>query len=611
MGIIIKNNRQLHMVSNILSKLKAATELNLNPAILCKNTKDNPNYFSIIFANKKFYKMFRVTKSELAGKNYDFLFSEPGIEHSFEDRMEYMRLINAVKDFCACSITIDIAANNLPVNNSRFKVTFKPNDIDNSRFCYASFTFEKINSRLEIPKNNAVAVKEVTFVADLLQNLERSLRKETMLHKVSALIVSDMPTQEIAQKITETLCHYLKADRCIIHDYNDSQTSFVAEYHNNYTKSMINNRKSLKNREAIAKYINFQTNFHHGNGVKLANSSVIVVKEISEDQNFSAIYSVCKEFCIVSQISVITGFNDKPNGALYVHCTNKREWLPDEVELAQVIANQFAISIERSRSIEQVMVANHNLIEKTLQLKQSLKYEQEIRKMQTEFVALVSHEFKTPLQIIDSTRELLVRKIRNSNLPEGQYMDNALERIRLAIERMNGLINSTLNLAKMESGENNIVIEKEAFDLKKLIFEVIERNSGLALNKNIKIITKINQLPAQFFADSKLLDHVITNIVSNAIKYSADNSAVKIFAKSNNQLIALRIVDHGIGIPDEDLSNVGKKFFRAKNTLKVPGTGIGIYLARHFTEIQGGKLFIKSKAGFGTSITIILPITIA
>jgi signal transduction histidine kinase len=229
-----------------------------------------------------------------------------------------------------------------------------------------------------------------------------------------------------------------------------------------------------------------------------------------------------------------------------------------------------------------------------------------MRKMQNEFVALVSHEFKTPLQIIDSTREVLFRKIKAYNVND-EIIDKALERIKNGIQRMNGLIQSTLNLAKMENGENAIKVEKSRFDLKHFVADIIEKNSNLATAKNIRIISKINELPNEFEADPKLLDHAFTNVISNAIKYSKPDSVVKILAKANDAKVALRVVDKGIGIPQDDLKNIGQKFFRAKNTLSVPGSGIGIYLTKHFIELHGGDVLIESEAGAGTSVTVTLP----
>ena len=173
---------------------------------------------------------------------------------------------------------------------------------------------------------------------------------------------------------------------------------------------------------------------------------------------------------------------------------------------------------------------------------------------------------------------------------------------------MNGLIHTTLNLAKMESGSAEIKVEYQIFDLKKFIYEIIEKNSNLATNKNIKILTRIDDLPTSFNGDAKLLDHSITNIISNAVKYSRNDTVVKILATASPKRVALRVIDQGIGIPKDDLSSVGTKFFRAKNTLSVAGTGIGLYLTKHFVELHGGNVVIESEVNIGTSVTVTLPI---
>jgi signal transduction histidine kinase len=172
---------------------------------------------------------------------------------------------------------------------------------------------------------------------------------------------------------------------------------------------------------------------------------------------------------------------------------------------------------------------------------------------------------------------------------------------------MSGLINSTLNLAKMENDLNSIKVEREMFDFKKFLSDIIDRNLGLASAKGIKILTRIDNLPNKFNADIKMLDHAFTNVISNAIKYSKINGNVRIIAKSNDRNIAVRIIDQGIGIPKEDLINIGKKFFRAGNTLSIAGTGIGLYITKHFIELHDGNLVIESENNVGSSFTIFLP----
>jgi len=588
-----------------IADLKKLVEENVDAAILCESKKNNPNYFSIVFANQKFFKIFNISKHNLIGKNYDFLFSDLDLDYSSEDQMEYIRLIKAVKDFHPCSVIISTSDYQLESSKSLLKISFNPvSTIDGERKNHATLSFKKID-----PEKNGISEgrKEISAAnSNLLQNLERTLRRERLLRQVGSLIISDLSIQEIAQEIAQILCEHLKVDRCLLHDYDDGRSSFVAEYCNSYTSKILEDRKNPETLKAIAIYINFQNQFFKKFGTSDKKSSLMVIPDVLNDQNFSSIKDFCQKFLIISQIAVTTTFNQKINGGIYIHQANKRSWLADEIELIEMISEQFSIALDRSKSIERVMVANHALIEKTSQLKEALKHEQDIRQMQNEFVALVSHEFKTPLQIIDSTRELMVRKIKSHNIFD-ESLDKALDRIKTGIQRMNGLIHSTLNLAKMESGEGKIKLERNIFDLRAFVLEIIEKNINLAVNKQIKLLVKVDELPVDFNGDSKLLDHSITNVISNAIKYSKNGTVVKILAKANQHKVALRIVDQGIGIPKEDLANIGQKFFRAKNTLAVAGTGIGIYLTKHFIELHGGEILIDSELGVGTSATITLP----
>jgi signal transduction histidine kinase len=582
-----------------LTALKQSVEANPDAAIICESKEHNPNFFSVIFANKKFYETFELDEFELMGKNYDFLFAD--LDYSSEDQLEYVRLIKAVKAFDPCSIILMLS--DIALGEVKYKITFIPTDFtDLAGHRHAVFSFQKMEIE-EVAKQHE---EKNSANLGLLKNLERTLYNERLLREVSYLIISDLPIDEIAQKIAKILGEHLKADRCLLHDYKNANTSFVTEYHNSYTQPMFKDVHDEEGLKILAKYINFQNHFHQRYGDNDKNSSLVVVEDVAVDNNFNRIRDICEKFSIASQIAVTTSFNGKVNGGIYIQQSDKKNWLTDEIELVEMIADQFSIAVDRSDSIERVMVANHSLIEKTSQLKEALENEQEMRKMQSEFVALVSHEFKTPLQIIDSTRELLTRKIKNHNIID-ESIDKALERIKNGILRMNGLIHSTLNLARMENGENKIKVEYETFDLKKFIFDIIEKNSNLAMNKNIQILTSIDELPFDFYGDSKLLDHSITNIISNAVKYSKNDTTVRILAKANDKKVALRVIDQGMGIPKEDLANIGQKFFRAKNTLSVAGTGIGIYLTKHFIQLHGGDFAIDSEINVGTTVTVTLP----
>lgn len=587
-------------IDDIDPELKEFVDQSEKATILCKVKEKNPNYLSIIYANKAFYEIFLIKDAILIGKSYDFLFEDFDIGYASENQLEYIRLVKSVKDMHNCSIVADLHDYSEEKKKIKFKIDYTPNTAEKS---YSTFTFEKLQSQ-DLENSQIVSVSDL----GTLKNLERTLNNERLLREIGYLIVSDMPIQDAAQRISEILCQYLKADRCIIHNYKNGNTTFIAEYANEDDAKILKNNHDQESLKNLADYINFQNRFHQKfDENKGKKNSLIAVDDVESDSNFAMINKICEEFSIASQISVITSLNNKVNGGIYIHQNHKRSWMLDEIELVSMIADQLSLAIDRSDSIERVMIANHELLEKTQQLKEALKEEKNIRKMQNEFIALVSHEFKTPLQIIDSTRELVVRKLRTLNVSD-ESLTKSLDKIKSGIQRMNGLIHSTLNLAKMESGVNKINVEKQNFSLKDFIEDIVEKNANLATNKGITVEMDLNNLPQEFSGDPKLLDHSFTNIVSNAIKYSKNNSLVKIIASSDDKQIIIKTTDQGIGIPKEDLANIGQKFFRAKNTLAVAGTGIGLYLTKYFVELHGGSVLIESELNIGTSVSVILPI---
>ncbi len=586
-----------------ISALKKTVDEKEFPAFLCTTVKENnPNYLAIIHANDIFCEFFKQSKDQLLSKSFDFLFDDVDVNYSSQDQLEYIRLIKSIKSRENCSIIKKIEFHNQEQPEvSKFKIDFLPIQNENSKKFYSIFSFEKIidegeENEFVKSKQDSIKLQNLTLV----KNLERALSNEKLLREMSYLIISDRQVKEIAQQISQSLCKLLKTDRCIINALKDGKPSFIVEFCNSKPILQENN-----NNEA-SEYIQFQNNFY----TKIKNSSekstLFIAHDTKTNNSFEKVRGFYEKYSINSQIVALTSFDGQINGGIYILSSQNRDLTVDEMELIELIADQLAIAIDRSNSIEKVMIANHNLLTKTLELKEAVKKEKEMRKMQTEFVALVSHEFKTPLQIIDSTREIISRKLKKLNVGD-EVFDTYFARIKSAIKRMTGLIDSTLDLAKMENGTNDIEVHKQEFNFNELIKEIIDRTADLATKRNIKLTVSLCDNSSEINADSKLLDHCFTNIISNAIKYSKENSEVKILSKCNDQKIAIRVIDQGIGIPKDDLQKIGQKFFRAKNTLEVSGTGIGLYLTKYFIELHNGSVKIESELNIGTSFTVILP----
>ncbi len=600
---------ELVVAENILTKEQIEEQLELAKqsidngslaAILCKVKRENPNFLSIVHTNNIFCAIFKTDEKSALGRNYDFLFENSYVENNLNTQIEYSYLIRSIKNFMPCEVIVAIKFKDTEAP-SKFRITFTPNKLLDGK-TYATITFEKVefNRNGNAPGTSVVEPNHTSNVT-----LKRALRNEKILREIGGLITSDQKIRNIVQNIGGILCDYLKLDRCIIYDYRNESVNFIIERTRSGFDSILENDRTKKDehRKLLLQYIEFQMGLYRR--LDSNNNKIIAMtyNDIASDHDFFQIRDICKGLGIGSQISVNTVFHGKINGGIYLCQSDPRNWLMSEIELVENIANQFSVALERSVSMRQNILSNYKLTKKTKELSIALSREQELRKLENEFVAVVSHEFKTPMQIIDSTREMLYRKLKAANVLD-ENVEKLLERIKSGVKRMNGLITSTLNLAKLEAQGKNIKVDKKIGDFRKFIYDIIDNNSHLAGQRNIKIITKINNLPTNFNYDPILLEYAISNTISNAVKYSRENSSIKIASQVNDKEILLKIIDRGIGIPKEDLKRVSQKFFRASNTLAVAGTGIGLHLTKEFLHLHNGTIEIKSKLHMGTMVLV-------
>ncbi|MES2677603.1 MAG: GAF domain-containing sensor histidine kinase [Pseudomonadota bacterium] len=579
--------------------LKQSIQQISSPSFLCQIEPENPNFLEIIECNEQFLKNFALEKIEVIGNNYDFLLQGEDVEYGSNNYFEYINLIKAVKSLQVTNIKVSIPYPKDKNKIEEFKVSFVPSRYK-TRNIYCVFSFEQL-------AKNAQEENDGTHSIALIQNLERAIRNERMLRSISDLIASEANLKGIAQTIVKTMCEYLKVDRCMLYDCDNGDSGFVVEHCTKGTQK-ISEAGDIKNPESpIARYIEFQNQLFLDINRLKKTTTMTVYEDVKNDPKFKVIENVCDHFGIGSQIVVIMITNDTISGGFYLQQSAKRSWLLEESELINIIASQFSMAIDRANYTHKLLISNQELLEKSNKLAESLVQEKRMRELQSEFVALVSHEFKTPLQIIDGARELVMRKFKTINIAD-EVIDKSLDRIKSAIVRMSNLIQSNLNLSKIEIGEEGIKVNKQNFDIKALVQDIVEKNFNLAQEKHINIEINVDNFPDAYLGDQKLLDHSFTNIITNAIKYSKANSVVKISGAIKENKLFLKVADNGIGIPKDDLDRIGKKFFRAKNTLSVAGTGIGLYLTKYFIELHGGSVLIESELDVGTTITAFLPI---
>ncbi|MCH8213169.1 MAG: CHASE domain-containing protein [Proteobacteria bacterium] len=235
------------------------------------------------------------------------------------------------------------------------------------------------------------------------------------------------------------------------------------------------------------------------------------------------------------------------------------------------------------------------------QLAQALEKEQELNTLQRDFVSLVSHEFRTPLTIIDGAAQRLVRR-KGRVTPEDLVART--DKIRAAVQRMTGLIEGTLYASRLDAG--TIRMERQSCDLKGLIREVCARQAEISQFHDIRV--DVAGLPEDIHADPKLLDQVLTNLLSNAVKYAPDDPHIEVKGWTDGDFAAVSVRDRGVGVPADDLPRLCERFFRARTSTGITGTGIGLNLVKKLVEMHKGTIEVDSVEGQGSVFTVRLPI---
>ncbi len=235
------------------------------------------------------------------------------------------------------------------------------------------------------------------------------------------------------------------------------------------------------------------------------------------------------------------------------------------------------------------------------QLAQALEKEQELNTLQREFVALVSHEFRTPLTIIDGAAQRLVRR-KDKVTPEDLVART--DKIRAAVRRMTGLIESTLYASRLDAG--TIGMERQPCDLKELIREVCSRQAEISNFHDIRV--SVSGLPNDIHADPNLLDQVFTNLLSNAVKYAPNDPRIEVKGWTDGDVAAVSVRDHGVGVPADDLPRLCERFFRARTSAGIGGTGLGLNLVKQLVEMHKGTIEVESVEGQGSVFTVRLPV---
>ncbi len=258
-----------------------------------------------------------------------------------------------------------------------------------------------------------------------------------------------------------------------------------------------------------------------------------------------------------------------------------------------------SVAVFRDNAVA-LMQSQRRSIAQAATLEEALESEQRLTTEQRNFVSMTSHEFRTPLTIIDGHAQRLIKmseRIDPSDIAERGA------RIRSAVKRMTQIMDSLLGASRLLDGQ--AVFHPSAVDPAAALREACQAHREA--DPGALILEDFSTLPGRIHGDPNLLFHAFSNLISNAIKFSPAGSPVEVAAREEPGVVVVEVRDRGIGIPARDRQRLFQRYFRGANATGIAGTGVGLHLVQRVVTLHQGEVFAESLEGVGSTFVVRLP----
>jgi signal transduction histidine kinase len=447
------------------------------------------------------------------------------------------------------------------------------------------FSAEEITLLKTFTQQAVIAIENVRLFKELearTAQLTRSVEELKALGEVSRAVSSTLDVETVLNVIVSRASQLAGADRCSIYEYNEGAEQFDLRATDHYDAEYVEALRAapLRKGEGLVGRAAEMREPVQVPDISLPGAYQGSLRDTLIRFGYRALLSVplLRENQIIGSLS----FNRKAPG----------EYPPEVIDVLKTFATQSALAIQNARLFREIA-------DKSAQLEAASRHK-------SEFLANMSHELRTPLNAIIGFSEVLSEKMFGDiNDKQAEYLQDILESGRHLLS----LINDILDLSKVEAGR--MELEAADFDLPSAIDNALILVKERASRRGIALGSTTDEGLGMLHGDERKVKQVLLNLLSNALKFTPEGGRIDIRAGLRDHMAEVSVSDTGIGIAPADQDAVFEAFRQVGAAeKKAEGTGLGLALSRKFIELHGGKIWVTSQPGVGSTFTFTLPLTV-
>lgn len=463
----------------------------------------------------------------------------------------------------------------------------------NGRYLPVSYTLDPIFNEGRF--TGAVLVfRDISAYKQAQEEREQQLRETLLLNRVIAAATSSLDLNTVLKTICEELARFFDLPQAAFGLLNEQrdQLTIVAEYLTAGRIPALGTVIPIENNPATQEVIE--------------TKKPLVIPDAQTDPRQPELHDLSRRRGTRTILIVPLLVRDEVLGTLGLNSTTFRNFTPTEIELAQNVASAASQAVENAQLYAAVQQELAERERTEVVLAQTRDKALEASRLKSELIAKVSHDLRTPLTSIIGFAEMVQLGLYG---PVTAEQEDTLGKIMQSGEDLVVLVNDLLDLSQLEAG--TLRLAHLPFEPRALIPRMENMMRLLAANKGLNLVTTVApDLPAQLIGDPDRLHQILVNLVSNAIKFTAEGEVRVCLCHLDETTWGIRVQDTGQGIPAEMHDTIFEEFRQAEYSPNAPrrGIGLGLSIVKQITAAMGGSIKLESAVGRGSTFTVMLPL---